>query len=63
MEQHWKRLAQGVELACVRTDRFKTGLLSVTLAVPLRRETAAAGALIPEVLYRGSRRWPDIERI
>ena len=63
MEQHWKRLAQGVELACVRTDQFKTGLFSVTLAVPLRRETAAAGALIPEVLYRGSRRWPDIERI
>lgn len=63
MEQCWKRLAQGVELACVRTDQFKTGLFSVTLAVPLRRETAAAGALIPEVLYRGSRRWPDIESI
>lgn len=63
MEQHWKQLAEGVELASIRTDRFKTGLLSVTLAIPLRRETATAGALIPEVLYRGSRRYPDIERI
>lgn len=63
MKQHWKRLAQGVELACVRTERFKTGLFSVTLALPLRRKTATTGALIPEVLYRGSRKWPDIERI
>lgn len=63
MEQQWKCLAQGVELVCVRTDRFKTGLFSVTLAVPLRRETAAAGALIPEVLYRGCSKYPDIESI
>lgn len=63
MERHLKRLADGVELAVDRTNQFKTGLLSVTLAVPLRRETAATGALVPEVLYRGSRRWPDIEQL
>ncbi len=63
MQQEWKRLAEGVELGISRTDKFKTGLLSVTLTVPLRRETAAAGALIPNVLYRGSRSCPDIERL
>lgn len=63
MEQHWKQLAPGVELMVNRTDKFKTGLLSVTLTVPLRRETATAGALIPDVLYRGSSRYPDIERL
>lgn len=63
MQQEWKRLAEGVELGISRTDKFKTGLLSVTLTVPLRRETAAAGALIPEVLYRGSRSCPDMERL
>ena len=63
MEQHKKQLADGVELMVNRTDKFKTGLLSVTLTVPLRRETATAGALIPEVLYRGSRNYPDIERL
>ena len=63
MEQYQKQLADGVELTVNRTDKFKTGLLSVTLTAPLRRETATAGALIPEVLYRGSRNYPDMERL
>ena len=63
MEQYQKQLADGVELMVNRTDKFKTGLLSVTLTMPLRRETATAGALIPEVLYRGSRNYPDMERL
>lgn len=63
MQQHWKRLADGVELAVNQTKKFKTGLLTVTLTVPLREESATAGALIPEVLSRGSARYPDMERI
>ena len=60
MEQRRIRLASGVELFTVRTDQFKTGLFSVTLTVPLRKETATANALISDVLYRGSRLHPDI---
>lgn len=63
MEQQCKQLADGVELLVNRTDKFKTGLLSATLTVPLRREDATAGALIPEVLCRGSRSCPDMERL
>ena len=63
MEQHWKRLADGVELAVTRTDKFKTGLLSATLTIPLSEDTATTGALIPEVLYRGSRNYPDMEKL
>ena len=63
MEQGWKQLADGVELAMNRTDKFKTGLFSVTLTVPLEQNTATTGALIPEVLYRGTRNNPDIERL
>ncbi len=63
MEQQCKQLADGVELLVNRTDKFKTGLLSATLTVPLRREDATVGALIPEVLYRGSRSCPDMERL
>ena len=63
MRQHWKRLADGVELAVNQTDKFKTGLLGVTLTIPLSADTATAGALIPEVLGRGSRRYPDMEKI
>ena len=60
MEQRRIQLASGVELITVRTDQFKTGLFTVTLTVPLREETATAYALSPDVLYRGSQRYPDI---
>ena len=63
MQQHWKRLADGVELSAIQTDKFKTGLLAVTLTIPLSGETATAGALTPEVLSRGSRNHPDMERL
>lgn len=63
MQQHWKRLADGVELSVTQTEKFKTGLLSVSLTIPLNEETAAAGALIPEVLGRGSDRYPDMEKL
>ena len=63
MRQHWKRLADGVELAVNQTDKFKTGLLGVTLTIPLSADTATAGALIPEVLGRGSRNYPDMEKL
>ncbi len=63
MQQHWKRLADGVELAVNQTEKFKTGLLTVTLTVPLREETASAFALVPEVLSRGSARYPDMEKL
>lgn len=58
-----KSLAAGVELIVNQTEQFKTGLLTVTLAVPLKAETATANALIPDVLYRGSRNHPDIESL
>lgn len=63
MERYHKALAQGVELAVCRSGQFKTGLLSVTLAVPLAEQTATAYALTPDVLYRGSRLHPDMERL
>lgn len=63
MEQHWKKLADGVELMVNQTGKFKTGMLSATLTVPLRQDTATAVALIPDVLYRGCRQYPDMERL
>jgi len=63
MERIRKTLVPGVELVMSRTEQFKTGLISVTLTVPLKKETATANALIPDVLYRGSRKHPDIESL
>ena len=46
MEVTRKELAGGVDLICVRTEKFKTGTPSVSFAAPLRRETATANALV-----------------
>ena len=52
-----------VRLTCVKTDKFKTGCLAINLKSGLSRDTAAASALLPRVLRRGSVELPDMERI
>lgn len=63
MDVTHRELVPGAELICVSTDKFKTGTLSVSLIEPLRRETATANALLLDVLYRGSEKYPDIQAI
>ncbi len=55
------KLADGVYLTCLPARKFKTGLLSAQFITPLRRENAAANALVPAVLRRGTVRFPDME--
>lgn len=55
-----KALADGVELVAVHSTKFKTGVFSVTLAEPLRAETATANALLGSVLSRGCGPYPDL---
>ena len=38
----------------VRSDKFKTGTLSLQLITPLSEETASFAALLPSVLRRGT---------
>lgn len=52
-------LLPGVSLTQVRSTKFKTGVLSLQLILPLKKETAALGALLPAVLRRGTVRFPD----
>lgn len=63
MDVTQKEFSPGVSLTAVSTDKFKTGTLSVSLAVPLRKETVTATALLCDVLYRGSEKYPDIAAI
>jgi len=51
----------GVWLTCITTDKFKSGCLSVHMITQLQRETAAMNALIPMVLRRGCKSYPDME--
>lgn len=53
----------GVWLNTVQTDRFKTGCFSVNLLRPLANADAAPNALIPSVLLRGCRAYPDMRAI
>ena len=53
----------GVWLSHLRTDKFKTACLSLSLLTQLKRETAALNALIPYVLRRGTRRYGDMEAL
>ncbi len=63
MRRTRKEILPGAYLTCLRTDKFKTGLLSVSLLTRLSRETAAQNALIPSVLRRGTVRSPDLDAL
>lgn len=57
------QIMPGVTLCCHRDSRFKQGLLALSLVRPMAREEAAMNALIPAVLFRGTRKHPDIRSI
>lgn len=56
-------LFPGITLRCIRTDRFKQGVLSVQFVRQMCREEAAMNALIPEILLRGCEAAPDLRQI
>ena len=58
-----RELLPGVHLCCVQTDRFRTGTFSVRFLRPLRQEDAAKDALVMNVLARGCRTYPDMQRL
>lgn len=56
-------LFPGVTLRCIRTDRFKQGVLSIQFLRPMCAEEASLNALIPEILLRGCETAPDLRQI
>lgn len=61
IEQHM--LCDGVHFRSVRDTKFKTFRISVNFLLPLRRESAAANALLPYLLTRASRAYPDFTQM
>ena len=59
---HRTEILPGVYLTAVQSDKFKTGCFSLNL-LRMKKEEAAANALIPSVLLRGSETCPDIASI
>ncbi len=58
-----RMIADGICLNYLETDKFKTGYLSVNLIAPLSAQTAAKNALIPNILMRGSVKYPNMAEI
>jgi predicted Zn-dependent peptidase len=56
-------IMNGVSLTHLRTDKFKTACLSVSLLTQLKKETAAMNALLPHVLRRGTAAYGNMEAI
>ncbi len=54
------RIAPAIRLSHIRTDRFKTGILTITLTAPLNRANFAHNQLLPALLRRGTVRYPDM---
>lgn len=63
LEVRRKVLMQGVTLTALRTDKFKSSYLSLSLFTPMDKKTVTANALLPAVLRRGTRDYPDNQKI
>ena len=57
------KIKNGINLNLIKTDKFKTNLLSVFLTVPLNENIITRNALIPAILRRGSNNLKTQEEI
>ena len=56
-------IKEGIKLHLIKTNKFKTNLLSVFLSTPLNKETVTKNALIPAILRRGTNKLKTQEEI
>ncbi len=56
-------LLPGITLRYIQATRFKQGCLTIQFLRPMRAEEAGLNALIPAILLRGCRDYPDLKRI
>lgn len=56
-------VTDSIQLSCIQTERFKTGVLTLTLCLPLTKENTMLGMLLPRVLRRGTEHFPDMASI
>lgn len=53
----------GINFRSIQDTRFKTLRIAVNFMIPLEKKTAAANALLPFLLSRASREYPDFTRL
>lgn len=54
------KVTDNIDLSAIRTDRFKTGVITLTLSLPLSVHNYVYCSLLPGVLRRGTQKYPDI---
>jgi len=54
MQKKYFEIKKGIKLHTIKTDLFKTNMISVIITVPLLRETVTKNALIVSMLRRGT---------
>ncbi len=57
------KISEGVHLNLLPSEKFKTNYLSVCFVVPLEKENVHLTALVPKVLARGCKTYPDMAAI
>lgn len=57
------KLPGGVEFYSYRDSRFKQGALSIQFIRPMKKDEAALNALLPAVLLRGTKEYPDLRSV
>ena len=58
-----RSVSGGVNFSSIRDDRFKTVRMSVHFLWPLAAQTASANSILPFLLSRASRKYPDFTRL
>lgn len=56
-------LCDGVDLHLIKSQKFKTNLLSLYINIPYSKNTATLAALLPMVLRRGTKKHPTLSKI
>lgn len=54
------KIAPGLTGVCVKTSRFKSSLITVTFALPMKAETVSQNALLPYLLHMNCNAYPKI---
>ncbi len=57
------KVADNIELSAIGTDKFKSGLLTLTVSLPLTKENIAYNMLLTSVLKRGTESYPTIAEL
>lgn len=58
-----RSVCSGVTFRGIRDDRYKTVLMSINFFLPLDRKTVSSNAILPFLLKRASRKYPDFTKL